>query len=109
MTQSEPDFAVLEYLTITKDSRTRLVIALGGTQKAAGILQRNGFLHAPGPGASTTASLTASRQERRTAALLAAGYSVPPHPCLATCEPENRSWETVPMTKAPTSRSTADP
>ncbi|MEU9734479.1 hypothetical protein [Streptomyces sp. NPDC048002] len=49
MRPSEPDFAVWEYLTITKDSRTGLVIALGGTQEAAGILQRNGFLNAPGP------------------------------------------------------------
>lgn len=63
MRPSEPDFAVLEYITIAKDSRTVLVIALGGTQ-AASILQRNGFLDAPVPRASTTASLTISRSKR---------------------------------------------
>ncbi|WP_019070557.1 hypothetical protein [Streptomyces hokutonensis] len=40
MRQSEPDFSVLEYITITKDLRTGLVLALGGTREAAGILQR---------------------------------------------------------------------
>lgn len=64
MRPSEPDFAVLEYITIAKDSRTGLVIALGGTQEAAGIPQRNGFLDARSPGASTTASLTISRSKR---------------------------------------------
>ncbi|MEU6230944.1 hypothetical protein [Streptomyces sp. NPDC047042] len=63
MRQSEPDFAVLEYITITKDSRTGLVIALGGTQEAAGILQRNGFLHAPGPRGEYHRLPTASRSE----------------------------------------------
>ncbi|MFE9976496.1 hypothetical protein ACFYRD_38815 [Streptomyces hirsutus] len=50
MTQTEPDFWVLEYVTITKDPRTGLVVAIGGTEQAADILQRTGgFLSAPGP------------------------------------------------------------
>ncbi|ULR48481.1 hypothetical protein [Streptomyces deccanensis] len=50
MTVKEPDFWVLEYITITKDRRTGLVVAFGGTDEAADILQRNGgFLPAPGP------------------------------------------------------------
>ncbi|MDF3140882.1 MULTISPECIES: hypothetical protein [unclassified Streptomyces] len=50
MKQTEPDFRVLEYVTIAKDPRTDVVVALGGTEKAAGILQRTGgFLPAPGP------------------------------------------------------------
>ncbi|MER6190219.1 MULTISPECIES: hypothetical protein [Streptomyces griseus group] len=49
MKQTEPDFLVLEYITITKDPRTGLVIAIGGTEKAADILQRTGgFLSAAG-------------------------------------------------------------
>ena len=50
MKQPEPDFWVLEYITITKDPRTDLVVAIGGTEKAADILQRTGgFLCAAGP------------------------------------------------------------
>lgn len=41
MKQHEPDFLVLEYITITKDPRTGLVV-VGGTEKAADILQRTG-------------------------------------------------------------------
>ncbi|CAM5717128.1 Golgi phosphoprotein 3 (GPP34) OS=Streptomyces microflavus OX=1919 GN=Smic_08570 PE=4 SV=1 [Streptomyces microflavus] len=49
MNQHEPDFLVLEYITVTKDPRTGLVVAIGGTQKAADILQRTGgFLSAAG-------------------------------------------------------------
>ncbi|MGW5096383.1 hypothetical protein ACWEQ1_17620 [Streptomyces nodosus] len=41
---------MLEYVTITKDPRTGLVVAIGGTDKAADILQRTGgFLCAVGP------------------------------------------------------------
>lgn len=47
--QREPDFLVLDYVTITQDRRTGLVVAIGGTQQAADILQRCGFLDAPGP------------------------------------------------------------
>lgn len=50
MKQTEPDFWVLEYVTITKGPRTDLVVAIGATDKAADILQRTGgFLSAPGP------------------------------------------------------------
>ncbi|EOY45722.1 MULTISPECIES: hypothetical protein [Streptomyces] len=50
MNETEPDFWVLEYVTITKDPRTGLVVAIGGTDQAADILQRTGgFLSAPGP------------------------------------------------------------
>ncbi|MFD4022249.1 hypothetical protein ACFWRV_01840 [Streptomyces sp. NPDC058576] len=49
MKQHEPDFLALEYITITKDPRTGLVVAIGGTEKAADILQRTGgFLSAAG-------------------------------------------------------------
>ncbi|MEU3161204.1 hypothetical protein ACPCAJ_31920 [Streptomyces griseoincarnatus] len=37
MNQTEPDFWVLECVTITKDPRTGLVVAIGGTEKAADI------------------------------------------------------------------------
>ncbi|MFI1185795.1 hypothetical protein [Streptomyces californicus] len=49
MKQHEPDFLVLEYITITKDPRTGLVGAARGAEKAADILQRTGgFLSATG-------------------------------------------------------------
>jgi hypothetical protein len=35
MKQPEPVFWVLEYITITKDSRTGLLVAIGGTEQAA--------------------------------------------------------------------------
>ncbi|MCC9705976.1 hypothetical protein E4N62_12355 [Streptomyces sp. MNU76] len=58
MKQTEPEFWVLEY--ITKDPRTGLVVAIGGTEKAAYILQRTGgFLSAPGPSGTTTGFPTA--------------------------------------------------
>ncbi|MFF2189662.1 hypothetical protein [Streptomyces sp. NPDC058155] len=49
MNREKPDFRVLEYLTVTKDPRTGLVVAIGGTEQAADILQRSGFLDADGP------------------------------------------------------------
>ncbi|MCW8379791.1 hypothetical protein [Streptomyces justiciae] len=89
MTPGEPDFAVLEYITITKDSRTGLTVALGGTQEAAGILQRNGFLDAPGPrGEYHRLPHHLSIEEERgkataaSHALLGAGYSVHLDPAL---------------------------
>ncbi|CQR61855.1 hypothetical protein [Streptomyces leeuwenhoekii] len=90
MKQSEPDFWVLEYITITKDPRTGLVVALGGTQHAAGILQRaGGFLDAPGPRGDyhrLPQGLTAGQQRLQATAashaLLAAGYSVHLDPVL---------------------------
>ncbi|MCZ0997553.1 hypothetical protein O1M63_04430 [Streptomyces mirabilis] len=89
MKPSKPDFAVWEYLTITKDSRTGLVIALGGAQEAAGILQRNGFLDTPGPRGEyhrLPLGLPVEEERRKATAashaLLAAGYSVHLDPAL---------------------------
>ncbi|MFF8571617.1 hypothetical protein ACF06L_10360 [Streptomyces sp. NPDC015408] len=60
MNQREPDFWVLEYVTITKDPHTGLVVAIGGTEQAADILQRTGgFLSAPAPAGTTTVFRTA--------------------------------------------------
>ncbi|MFD8064342.1 hypothetical protein ACFXA0_24115 [Streptomyces cyaneofuscatus] len=42
MKQHEPHFLAMEYITITKDPRTGLVVAIGGTEQAAGILQQSG-------------------------------------------------------------------
>ncbi|MGQ4480245.1 hypothetical protein [Streptomyces sp. SAS_276] len=89
MRQSEPDFPVLEYITITKDLRTGLVLALGGTQEAAGILQRTGFLNEYGPRGDyhRLPHGLAEDDERSTSTaashtLLAAGYSVHLDPAL---------------------------
>ncbi|MFE9905036.1 hypothetical protein [Streptomyces achromogenes] len=83
MKHAEPDFHVLDYVTITKDTRTGLVLALGGADQAAGILQRAGFLDAPGPRGTyhrLPHHLPVQEQRRRATAasqaLLAAGYSV---------------------------------
>jgi hypothetical protein len=87
--QTEPDFWVLEYVTITKDPRTGLVVAIGGTEEAAGILQQAGFLSAPGPRGDyhrLPHGLPAGQQcLKATAAshaLLAAGHSVHLAPAL---------------------------
>ncbi|MFF3556144.1 hypothetical protein ACFYXL_22380 [Streptomyces tsukubensis] len=46
----EPPFFVLDYITITRDPRTNLVVAVGGDERAAGLLQTHGrFLPASGP------------------------------------------------------------
>ncbi|MFD4555958.1 hypothetical protein ACFWP5_16835 [Streptomyces sp. NPDC058469] len=89
MRQSEPDFSVLEYITITKDLRTGLVLALGGTREAAGILQRTGFLNEYGPRGDyhrLPHGLTEDDERRKATAashtLLAAGYSVHLDPAL---------------------------
>lgn len=42
MKQNEPDFSVLECITITKNPRTGLIIDPGGTAQAAGVLPRSG-------------------------------------------------------------------
>jgi hypothetical protein len=42
----EPRFFVLDYVTITRDPRTQLVVAIGGGDRAAGILQTVGGFHA---------------------------------------------------------------
>ncbi|MFG2349628.1 hypothetical protein [Streptomyces phaeochromogenes] len=46
----EPTFLVLDYVTITRDPKTALVVAIGGDQRAAGLLQTaGGFRSAPSP------------------------------------------------------------
>ncbi|MEU9155107.1 hypothetical protein AB0D59_32250 [Streptomyces sp. NPDC048417] len=88
MTQTEPDFWVLEYVTITRDPRTDLVVAFGGTEQAADILQRTGgFLSAPGPRDHRLPHGLPVEQQRLKAtatshALLAAGHSVYLDPAL---------------------------
>ncbi|MFD8816899.1 hypothetical protein ACFV23_36785 [Streptomyces sp. NPDC059627] len=90
MKQTEPDFRVLEYVTITKDPRTDLVVAIGGTEKAADILQRTGsFLSAPGPRGDyhrLPHGLPVEQQRLKATAashaLLAAGHSVHLDPTL---------------------------
>ena len=90
MKQTEPDFWVLEYVTITKAPRTDLVVDIGGTDKAADILQRTGgFLSAPGPRGDyhrLPHGLPVEQQRRKATAashaLLAAGHSVHLDPTL---------------------------
>lgn len=90
MTRTEPDFWVLEYVTITKDPRTGLVVAIGGTDQAGDILQRaGGFLTAPGPRGDYQRlphglPVEQQRLKATTAshALLAAGHSVHLDPAL---------------------------
>ncbi|MEU9411679.1 hypothetical protein AB0E08_39110 [Streptomyces sp. NPDC048281] len=90
MTRAEPDFWVLEYVTITKDPHTGLVVAVGGTEQAADILQRTGgFLSAPGPRGDyhrLPHGLPLEQQRLKATAashaLLAAGHSVHLDPAL---------------------------
>ncbi|MFK0283244.1 hypothetical protein ACIQVL_22675 [Streptomyces sp. NPDC090499] len=90
MKQTEPDFWVLEYVTITRDPRTDLVVAVGGTERAADILQRTGsFLSAPGPRGDyhrLPHGLPVEQQRLKATAtshaLLAAGHSVYLDPAL---------------------------
>ncbi|MCL6737728.1 hypothetical protein [Streptomyces neyagawaensis] len=80
----EPEFLVTDYVTITRDPRTRLVVAIGGDDRAAGILQQSGgFIDAPGPRGPYHRQPHTMRTEDQclgsTAAalsLLQAGYSV---------------------------------
>ncbi|WP_329295665.1 hypothetical protein [Streptomyces pseudovenezuelae] len=115
MKQTEPDFMVLEYVTITKDSRTGLVIALGGTQEAAGILQRNGFLDAPGPRGEyhrLPHHLSIEEERRKATAashsLLGAGYSVHLDPALNAFDPPDGERETARRYLAQLSRRALD-
>ncbi|MER8219017.1 hypothetical protein ABTZ58_00115 [Streptomyces sp. NPDC094143] len=89
MSEVEPDFDVLEYVTIAKDARSGLVVALGGTEQAAALLQRAGFLDHPGPRGTyhrLPHGLPAAEQRRKATAashaLLSAGYSVHLDPAL---------------------------
>ncbi|QFQ97391.1 hypothetical protein F9278_15575 [Streptomyces phaeolivaceus] len=56
MKQTEPEFWVLEYITITKDPRSSLVVVIGGAEKAADILQRTGGPTPPPSTAQPSAS-----------------------------------------------------
>ncbi|MFI6808151.1 hypothetical protein ACIBO6_24575 [Streptomyces luteogriseus] len=88
----EPDFFVLDYITITRDPRTKLVVAIGGDERAAGILQTaGGFIDAPGPrGPYHRQPHTMAVDQQRTGAtaaalaLLQARYSVHLDPDLNT-------------------------
>ncbi|MFE1407825.1 hypothetical protein ACFW5D_30210 [Streptomyces sp. NPDC058770] len=90
MMDREPGFLALEYITITKDHRAELVVALGGTERAADILQRTGgFLNAPGIGRDyhrLPHSLPVEQQHLKATAashaLLAAGHNVYLDPAL---------------------------
>ncbi|MFI8880291.1 hypothetical protein [Streptomyces sp. NPDC055243] len=92
MKQTEPVFWVLEYVTITKDPRTSLVVAIGGTEKAADILQQaGGFRSAAGPRGGyhrLPHGLPVDQQRLKATtashALLAAGHSVHLDPDLNT-------------------------
>ncbi|MFC8644481.1 hypothetical protein ACWGNY_20145 [[Kitasatospora] papulosa] len=41
----EPTFFALDYVAITRDPRTQLVVAIGGDPRAAGVLQTAGGFH----------------------------------------------------------------
>ncbi|MFD3997404.1 hypothetical protein [Streptomyces sp. NPDC058583] len=81
---AEPEFLLPDYITITRDPRTQLVLAIGGNQRAAGILQTTGgFTHHPGPSIHYHRQPVTMPVERQrlgatasSYALLAAGYSV---------------------------------
>ncbi|MFC7908262.1 hypothetical protein [Streptomyces nigra] len=90
--EDEPVFFDLNYVTITRDPRSQLVLAIGGDSRAAGILQTAGGFHsAPGaardyhrlphhlPGEEQRHGATAAAH-----ALLLAGYSVHLDPALNT-------------------------
>ncbi|MFK4222238.1 hypothetical protein [Streptomyces sp. NPDC019890] len=86
----EPRFLVLDYITITRDPRSQLVVAIGGDDRAAGILQTTGgFVSAPGPRGpyhrQPHALPVDQQREGATAAahaLLLAGFSVHLDPSL---------------------------
>ncbi|MEU8617340.1 hypothetical protein [Streptomyces sp. NPDC048623] len=79
----EPEFLLPRYVTITRDARTQLVLAIGGDQRAAGILQTTGgFTRHPGPSIHYHRQpVTMPVEQQRLGAtaasyaLLAAGYS----------------------------------
>ncbi|MEU2131762.1 hypothetical protein [Streptomyces sp. NPDC018352] len=86
---AEPDFLVQDYITITKDPRTELVVAIGGNERAVDILQRGGFLNAPGTGRDyhrLPHGLPVDQQRLKATAashaLLAAGHNVHLDPVL---------------------------
>lgn len=81
-TTEEPEFLLPHYVTITRDPRTQLVLAVGGDQRAGGILQTTGgFTRHPGPSTHyhrqpVTMPVEQQRLQATAAsyALLAAGY-----------------------------------
>ncbi|ALO96688.1 hypothetical protein SHL15_5624 [Streptomyces hygroscopicus subsp. limoneus] len=89
-TDSEPTFFVLDYVTITRDPKTQLVVAIGGDERAEGILQTaGGFISAAGPRGPYqrqphTMPVEQQRQGATAAAhaLLLAGFSVHLDPTL---------------------------
>jgi hypothetical protein len=99
----EPTFFVLDYITITRDVRTKLVVAVGGDERAAGILQTTGrFLPAPGPRGDyhrQPADLPAEDQRRGATAaahaLLLAGFGVHLDPALNTLLPPDGDRQAV--------------
>ncbi|MET9294374.1 hypothetical protein [Streptomyces sp. NPDC003077] len=88
--EDEPLFLVGDYVTITRDARTRLVVAIGGDERAAGLLQtRGGFVSAAGPRGPYhrlphSLAIEEQRQGATAAAhaLLGAGFSVHLDPAL---------------------------
>ncbi|WP_371551356.1 hypothetical protein OG266_38295 [Streptomyces sp. NBC_00554] len=90
----EPVFFVDTYVTITRDPRTRLVVAIGGDDRAASILQRTGgFIRHPGPRGPyhRQPHVLSAEEQRRGAtgaalALMQAGYSVHLDPGLNTLD-----------------------
>ncbi|MFP8959217.1 hypothetical protein ACLIYP_01405 [Streptomyces nanhaiensis] len=87
----EPEFMVMDYITITRDTRTGLVVAIGGDERAAGILQMAGFIPAPGPRGdyhrlpcSLPIAQQLSRSTAASHALLSAGFGVHLDPALNT-------------------------
>ncbi|WP_328844953.1 hypothetical protein [Streptomyces sp. NBC_00258] len=91
--EDEPTFLVLDYVTITRDPKTALVVAIGGDQRAAGLLQTDGGFHsAPSPLGDYhrlphALPVEEQRQGATAAAhalLLAGGYSVHLDPTLNT-------------------------
>jgi hypothetical protein len=87
--EPEPEFFAQEYITITRDSRTGLIVAIGGTEQAASLLQQAGFVDAPSPRGTyhrlPRGLSTRLQQVRATAAshaLLSAGHSVYLDPAL---------------------------
>ncbi|MFH9562423.1 hypothetical protein [Streptomyces globisporus] len=88
----ESTFFALDYVTITRDPRTQLVVAIGGDPRAAGILQTAGGFHsAPSAGRDyhrLPHHMPVEHQRHGATAaahaLLLAGYSVHLDPSLNT-------------------------
>ncbi|WP_405734821.1 hypothetical protein OG607_41160 [Streptomyces sp. NBC_01537] len=107
----EPQFAVLDYITISRDPRTQLVVAIGGHDRSAGILQTiGGFVSVFGPRGDYhrqphTMPVDQQRQGATAAAhaLLLAGFSVHLDP------PSIPSAHPAATGRPPTATSTSSP